>query len=223
MNYNMNHIIKTRENINLNINNILKNTYILLSLTVLFSALIVFFSIKLNTRSVNIFVTLIVSIGLLFFINVYKNSSLGLLGVFSFTGFLGYTSGPIINHYLSLTNGKELILFSLLSTGMMFSVLSLYVLFTKKNFDFLGGFLYIGFFVILACIIFNFFFNTPVIHLTLSGLMIILCSLMILYDTSRLVNGGETNYILATISIYLNIYNMFLSLLAIFDFFFSRD
>lgn len=223
MNYNANHIVKARENINININNVLKNTYILLSLTMFFSALAVVFSIKVNAHNLNIFIMLAVSFGLLFLINIYKNSYLGIIFVFAFTGFLGYTMGPILNYYLSLRNGKELILFSLLSTGMIFSILSLYVLFTKKNFDFLGGFLYIGFFIILACIIVNFFINMPVLHLTLSGFMVIIFSLMILYDTSKIVNGGETNYILATISIYLNIYNLFLGLLSIFNFLFSKD
>ena len=105
----------------------------------------------------------------------------------------------------------------------MFFTLSLYVLITKRNFDFLGGFLYVGFFVLLISVIINLFFYIPLLHLVLSGIIVILASSMILYDTSRIVNGGENNYILATISIYLNIYNMFLALLSIFNALFSRD
>ena len=223
MNYKINRLVKTRENIYFEVNSVLKNTYILLSMTLLFSALISFLSIKFNVRGVNGFVVIITSIVLLLLINFYKNSYLGLPFVFAFTGFLGYTTGPILNYYLSLSNGKELILLSLFSTGIVFFTLSLYVLITKRNFDFLGGFLYVGFFVLLISVIINLFFYIPLLHLVLSGIIVILASSMILYDTSRIVNGGENNYILATISIYLNIYNMFLALLSIFNALFSRD
>jgi len=223
MNYNVNNLLKTRENISFDVNNVLKNTYILLSLTFLFSALISFLSIKFNLRNVNIFIVLITYIGLLYLIHVYKNSFLGIFFVFAFTGFIGYTSGPILNKYLSLSNGKELIVLSLMSSGVIFFTLSLYALITKKNFDFLGGFLFIGIVItiIMSCV--NLFLHIPLLHLVSSGFIVIIFSGMILYDTSRIVHGGENNYILATISIYLNIYNIFLALLEIFNALTSRD
>ena len=222
MQSNFDHIIRSRENVNLEINKVLRNTYMLLSLTIFFSSVIAFLSMNYGTRISPLYFFLSFFV-FSFLINLFKDSFLGLVFVFLFTGFLGYAIGPVLNIYLSLKNGKELVIFALFSTGSIFSFLSLYVLVTKKNFDFLRGFLFIGVIIVCLSFIFSLFFSMPLMHLLISGFIVILSSGFILYDTSRVVNGGETNYILATVSLYLNIYNLFMSLLHLFGFLSDRD
>lgn len=219
MQNNFNYVVRSRDRVQLEINSVLKNTYMLLSVTIFFSAIMAFFSMKLGFGRINFIYMMVMFFGLLYLINSFKDSVLGLFFVFIFTGVLGFSTGPVLNSVLKMSNGQELLLFSLFSTGSIFLVLSFYVLLTKRNFDFLSGFIGVGVIVVFLCIIFSLFYYTPLLNLIISGFIVILSSSLILYETSRIVNGGEDNYILATISLYMQIYNLFLSLLNIFGIF----
>lgn len=197
------------------VNRVIRNTYILLSMTIFFSAVTAYISMLLNVTHVNIILDLVVMVILLLLINYFKNTVLGIFLVFVFTGFMGYTVGPVLNNLFHSSHGVNVVLMSLLLTGVSFCSLSIYVIFSKKKFEFLGSFLYIGFLVILFFIIFNIFYSVPFLQLLISGVIVILSSGYILYDTSKIVNDKETNYVLATVSLYLNIYNMFMSLIYI--------
>ena len=223
MNKSLNYLITSRENINTDINSIIKKTYMLLSVNILFSSIFAFLSIYLKFSGFNPFFIVIFYFVIFYFISQSKNILLNLLLLFFFTGCLGFSSGPILNKYLALNNGKELILISLVSTGLNFSILSLYVIFKKKNFDFLSGFLFVGLSVTIFFTILNIFFKLPLLSIVLSSVLIILFSMYILYDTSKIVNGGENNYIIVTLSLYLNIYNIFFSILNILNFFSSKE
>lgn len=220
---NLNYIVKSKENIYLDINKILVNTYILLSMTLFFSAICAFVSIKFNVIKINFLFMLISYIVLLYLINLFQHNYLGIFFVFVFTGLIGYSIGPAINFFLSVKNGKNLILLSLFITGSVFLFLSLYVFFSKKNFDFLNGFLFIGSVFIILSILISFFIKFYLLDLVISGFIVIFSSAMILYETSRIINGGEKSYILATVSLYLQIYNLFISILSIFNFFSEKD
>lgn len=200
----------------INFNKILINTYLLLSSTIFFSAFVSFFTIKYNVKPISFFPMIIIYFGILFCINFFKKSFFGLFLVFILTGFLGYCASTLINRVLELRNGTELVIFSLFLTGFIFTTLSLYVIFTKKSFRFLNNFLFIGSVVILFCIIFNIFFHFKLMHLVMSGLIVIFSSICILYEISSILDGGEDDYILVTVSLYLSVYNIFLSLLNIF-------
>jgi len=224
MNRSFNYIIKSKADISVDFNNVLRNTYMLLSSTIFFSAIIAFLGIKFNFGNINFILTLFLFIGLLYLINMFKTNILGLILVFVFTGFTGLVLAPTINSILYLKHGEEIVVFSMLLAGFLFFFLSFYVLISKKNFDFLKGFIFIGSIAVLICIIFAFFFNIPLLHVSIAGVIVILSSAYILYETSNILNGNETNYILATINLYMQIYNIFVSLLRIFAFFFdSKD
>ncbi len=221
MTRNVDYVIK--HNVALGINSVLRNTYMLLSMTIFFSAFVAFLSMKLNVGKINFFVMIFISIGFLFLIDYCKNSAWGLFFVFCFTGFFGYIAGPVVSYFLSIKYGKEIVFFSFVFTAFLFSFLSLYALISRKNFSFLSSFLSIGSIVIIVCILISFFVNIALLHLVLSGFIVIFSSGMILYSTSSIINGGETNYISATVSLYLQIYNIFMMLLSIFGFFSDRD
>lgn len=221
-NYYLN-LIKSTENIQLEINKTLQKTYILLSSTIFFSAFVAFLSIKAHVQSLNFFTYLFSFIFLLFLINYFKNTFLGIFFVFIFTGFIGYSSGPILSKFLSIKYGKEIIFYSLVLSGCIFLMSSLYVIFTKKNFEFLNSFLYIGFFVIIFFLLLSYFVKLPYLYLVISGMIVIFSSVSILYDLSSVINSGEKNYVYITLSLYLNIYNIFMSLLNIFGFLSNRD
>ena len=143
------------------------------------------------------------------------NSASGLLTVFGITGLLGFGLGPMLNYYLAMANGPQVVATALGGTGVIFLGLSGYALTTRRDFSFLGGFLFVGFLVVLAAALANIFLAIPALSLTISAAVIMIMSGFILYDTSRLINGGETNYVMATISLYLSIYNIFVNLLAL--------
>ena len=151
--------------------------------------------------------------GLLFLTTKFRNSSLGLVFVFALTGFMGLTLGPLLNAYLSLPNGGELVMTALGGTGVIFLGLSGYVLTTRKDFSFIGGFLMVGILVAFLAGLGAFFFNMPGLSLAVSAMFVLLMSGLILYQTSEIIHGGETNYILATVTLFVSIYNLFLSLL----------
>lgn len=195
-------------------NAVLRNTYILLGLTMLFSAFTSGMAMLSNAPPLNPFITLIGYFGLLFLTNALRNSGWGLLSVFGLTGFMGYTLGPILNHYIhGFSNGQELVMMSLGATGLIFFALSAYALTTRKDFSFMSGFLMVGMLVAFLASIATLFFHIPALMLTVSAVFVLLSSGVILLQTSQIVHGGETNYIMATVTLYVSLYNIFLSLL----------
>lgn len=208
----------------LSTNKMLKNTYMLLSMTLLFSAMTAGLAMTLNLPHPGMIVTMIGYFGLLFLTTKFSNSSLGLIFVFALTGFMGLTLGPILNMYIkAFSNGHELIMTALGGTGVIFLGLSAYALTTRKDFSFLGGFLMVGILVAFLAGIGAVLFSIPALSLAVSAMFILLMSGMILFQTSAIVNGGETNYILATVSLYVSIYNLFLSLLQLLGVFGGDD
>lgn len=199
-------------------NKVLRNTYMLLSMTLIFSAVMAGVSIALRMPPLNIFIWFAVTFGLLFGVNRLKNSAWGILMVFLFTGFLGFTIGPVVGYYMGTAGGSSIVMTALGLTGIIFFSLSGYVLVTKKDMTFMGGFLFTGLMVIVGSIVLMlvaglFGWHIPGLHLAISAAVVLLMSGFILFDTSRIINGGETNYLMATISLYLSIYNIFSSLL----------
>lgn len=204
------------------VNKVLKNTYLLLSMTILFSAFTSWLAVSMGAPSMGLF-SLVIVYGLLFGINATKNSPVGVALVFAFTGFLGFTAAPLINAVLSLSNGSQIVTSSLALTGAIFLSLSFYALTTKKDFSYMAGFLMSAMVVIVVGSLIGFFVASPILHIVISSMMVLVASGLILFDTSRIINGGETNYIMATVSLYLSIYNLFISLLQILSMFTGRN
>jgi len=205
-------------------NKVLRNTYMLLSMTLLFSAATAGLAMMLNMPSLGPIVTMIGYFALLFLTSKFSNSSLGIVFIFALTGFMGLTLGPIINFYVSaFGNGSQLVMTALGGTGSIFIGLSAYALTTRKDFSFLGGFLMVGILVAFLAGIGAMVFSIPALSLAVSAMFILLMSAMILYQTSEIIHGGETNYILATVSLYVSIYNLFLSLLQLLGVFGGDD
>ncbi|MEJ2761932.1 MAG: Bax inhibitor-1/YccA family protein [Gammaproteobacteria bacterium] len=205
------------------INKLIKNTYILLSLTLLFSALTAGIAMAVNMPFMGPLVTLGGYFGLLFLTTSLRNSAWGLLSIFALTGFMGLTLGPLLNAYIhTFSNGTELVMTALGGTGVIFLGLSGYALVTRKDFSFMGGFLFVGILVAFLAGIGAMIFNLPSLSLAVSAIFILLMSGYILYKTSEMIHGGETNYIMATISLYVAIYNLFLSLLQLLAAFSGR-
>ena len=195
-------------------NKVLCNTYALLAMTLLFSALTAGISMKLNLPYMGVLVTFFGYFGLLFLTHYLSRSAWGLLSIFALTGFMGLTLGPVINSYIQvLSNGTELVALAMGGTGAIFLGLSSYVLVTRKDFSFLGGYLMIGILTAFLGGVGALIFNLPALSLAVSGVFVLLMSGLILYETSRIIHGGETNYILATVTLYVSIYNLFISLL----------
>ncbi len=196
---------------------VLRNTYMLLSMTLLFSAALAMVAMATNAPMLNVWVVLIGYFGLLFLTHKLSNSAWGIAAVFALTGFMGYTLGPILNIYVThVANGSQLIAYAMGATGAIFLGLSAYALTTRKDFSFMGGFLMIGILLAFIAGIANIFLAIPALALTVSSLFVLLMAGMILYETSAIVHGGETNYILATVTLYVTIYNLFTSLLHLF-------
>ena len=205
-------------------NKLIRNTYMLLSMTLLFSAATAGISMVTNIPHPGLLITLVAYFGLLFLIHAFKNSVLGIACVFALTGFMGLTLGPILNMYVShFANGTELIMTALGGTGAIFVGLSGYALATRKDFSFMGGFLFAGILVAFLAGIGAAIFALPVLSLVVSGMFVILMSGVILYQTSAMIHGGETNYILATVTLYVSIYNLFMSLLHLLALFSGRE
>ncbi|MBP8214049.1 MAG: Bax inhibitor-1/YccA family protein [Propionivibrio sp.] len=204
-------------------NKMIRNTYMLLSMTLLFSALTAGLSLAMRLPHPGMVITLIGYFGLLFLTTKLRNSGWGLVSVFALTGFMGYTLGPIIGYYLRLPNGGQTVMMAMAGTAIIFLSLSGYALTTRKNFSFMGGFLMVGvllaFFAGLAAI----FFEIPALSLTVSAAFVLLMSGLILYKTSNIIHGGETNYVMATVSLYVTIFNLFTSLLHLLGFANSSD
>jgi modulator of FtsH protease len=196
-------------------NKVLRNTYMLLSLTLLFSALTAGFAMATNAPPLHWLITLGGYFGLLFVVTRLRDSAWGLAAVFALTGFLGYTLGPILNFYLSLPNGSQVVMTALAGTGAIFLALSGYALVSRKDFSFMGSFLMVGILVAFLAGLGAMLFNIPMLSLAVSGMFILLMSGLILWQTSEIIHGGETNYIMATVTLYITIFNLFLSLLQI--------
>lgn len=195
------------------VNKVLKNTYLLLGITLAFSALTAAFAMATNAAPVNIWVMLVGFYGLLFATHKLANSAWGLVTVFALTGFMGYTLGPILNYYMATSAGTEIVTTALGGTAFIFFALSGYALVTRKDFSFLSGFLFAGFLVIIAAFVANLFLAMPALQLALSAGFILFSSAVILFQTSAILHGGERNYILATVTLYVSLYNIFISLL----------
>ena len=205
-------------------NKVLKNTYLLLAMTLLFSAGTAAAAMAFDLPHPGIVVTLVGYFGLLFLTNRFSNSALGIVFVFALTGFMGMTLGPVLNMYVkAFSNGTELIMMALGGTGVMFLGLSAYALTTRKDFSFITGFLMVGVWVAFFAGIAALVFSIPMLSLAVSAMFIVLMSGMILLQTSQIINGGETHYILATVSLYVSLFNLFTSLLQILGVYGSDD
>jgi len=204
-------------------NRVLRNTYMLLSLTLAFSALVAGVSMALKLPHPGILITLVGYFGLLFAVTKFRDSGLGVGLVFALTGFMGYTLGPILSHYLSLPNGTQTVMMAMGGTAAIFLGLSGYVLTTKKDFSFMGGFLMVGILLAFLASLAAIFFEIPALSLTVSAAFVLLMSGFILWETSNIIHGGETNYVMATVSLFVSIFNLFTSLLQLLGFANSGD
>ena len=205
------------------INRTLRNTYQLLSATLLFSGVMAYVSMAINFPHLGLY-TLIGYFGLLFLVTKLRNSAYGILAVFALTGFMGLTLGPIISFYTTaFSNGSELVAMAMTGTAVIFATLSVYVIVSQKDFSFMGGFLAAGIMVMFLMGLAAYFFTMPAVSLAVSAGFILLMSGLILYQTSAIIHGGETNYIMATVTLYISIYNLFLSLLHILGFASGND
>lgn len=221
---NSNTVINQSASSTLATNKVLRNTYLLLSMTLFFSAMTAGLSMVMNLPPFGFLITIVGFYGLLFLTTKYSDRALGLVFTFMLTGFMGLTLGPILNMYIShFSNGHELIMMALAGTGTIFLGLSAYALTTRKDFSFMGGFLMTGMLVAILAMIGAMIFNIPALSLAVSAMFILLMSGMILYQTSEIIHGGETNYIRATVSLYVSLYNLFLSLLQILGVFGGRE
>lgn len=194
-------------------NRVLKNTYLLLGMTLLFSCLTAGIAMVMGLGQGAGLVLSLIGFGLLFVVHKTADSSKGLVAVFAFTGVMGAALGPMLGYYLALPNGPGLVMQALGGTGVVFFGLSAYALTTRKDFSYMGGFLMVGLLVAVVAMIANIFLQIPAMSLAISAAVVMIMSGLILFDTSRIINGGETNYIRATVSLYLNIYNLFIHLL----------
>lgn len=201
---------------------VLRNTYLLLSLTLAFSAIVAFVAMSMNAPALPWWGMLVGFYGLLFLTNATANSGAGILSVFALTGFLGYTLGPILNRYVGAGLG-DVVALALCSTALVFLACSAYVLTTKKDMSFLSGMMMALFIVLIVGFIANIFLAMPALSLAMSALFVVFSSGAILLTTSQIIHGGETNYIHATVSLYVSIYNLFVSLLQLLGVFGSDD
>lgn len=194
---------------------VLRNTYLLLSMTLFFSAAMTTVAVSVGAAPMHWLLTLGGMIGLLFALQAMRNSIWALPLVFAFTGFMGWSLGPMISYYLQTPAGASIVGNALFGTATVFLSLSAYVLTTKKDFSFMGGFLFTGLIVALLASIALIFFQSPLMSLVVSAMLVMLAAGYILFDTSRIIHGGETNYVMATVALYVDIYMLFTNLLAI--------
>jgi len=198
-------------------NKVIRNTYMLLTLTLLTSAAAAGVAMATGARPVHWLLMMVVFIGGPFAINALRNSIWSLPLTFVFTGFMGYVLGPILSMYLALPDGNQIVMSAFGTTAVLFLGLSGYALTTRKDFSFMSGFLMVGLIVVLVAIVANIFLDIPALSLTISAASVLLMSGLILFDTSRMVNGGETNYVVMTVSLFANLYVMFIHLLNLFS------
>lgn len=200
-------------------NKVLRNTYLLLSATLAFSAIMAGVALAFGLPHPGLMITLVGYFGLLFAVHKTANSALGLLFVFLLTGFMGYTLGPIIGYYLqAIPNGHSVVMNAFGITAAAFVGLSAYAIKSGHRFSFLGSFLFVGIWTAFALALVAYFFSMPMLSLAMSGMFVLLMTGLILYQTGEIIHGSETNYILATVTLYVSIFNMFTSLLHLLGF-----
>lgn len=204
-------------------NKLLRNTYSLLAMTLVFSGFTAGLSMMFNMPHPGLLITLVGYFGLLFLTAKLRDSVWGLASVFALTGFMGLTLGPIINAYLGMPNGSEIVMQAMVGTGVIFFALSAYAIKSEKDFSFMGSFLMVGILVAFLAGLSAYFFSMPGLALAVSAMFVLLMAGLILFQTSEIIHGGETNYIMATVTLYVSIYNLFLSLMHLIGAFSGND
>jgi len=194
---------------------VLRNTYMLLGMSLAFSAAMAWYAMSAGISFISPWLVLGVYFGALIFTNVTRNSAWGILGVFAITGWLGFTTGPVVGMFMQTAAGTQIVTMALASTATIFVVMSGIALVTKKDFSGLSNFLMVGILVAFLCGIGAMIFDMPALSLAVSGAFVLLSSLLIMWQTSAIIHGGETNYIMATVTLFVSIYNLFMSLLHI--------
>jgi modulator of FtsH protease len=207
----------------LSTNKVLRNTYMLLGMTLVFSAVTAGISMAVGLGQGVALILMLVGFGLLFVVNKTADTAKGLPAIFAFTGVMGAAIGPMLNYYLAMPGGPALVMQALGGTAVVFFGLSAYALTTRKDFSYMGGFLMVGLLVAVVAMVANIFLAIPALSLTISAAVVMIMSGLILFDTSRIINGGETNYIRATVALYLDIYNLFIHLLSLLTAFSGDD
>ncbi len=205
------------------INKVLRNTYMLLAMTLTGSAVAAGISMALELSAMAGLGLSLLAFALVFVVLKTADKASGIAWVFVFTAVMGASIGPMLNRYAALPNGPELIMQAFGATALIFFSLSAYTLTSKKDFSFMGNFLFVGLVLVIIAGLANLFFQIPALHLAINAVVVLVMSGLILFDTSRIINGGETNYIRATVSLYLNIFNLFTSLLQLLGVFGSDD
>ncbi len=195
---------------------VLRNTYALLAMTLLFSAGVAVAAVTLQLPAPGLIITLAGYFGLLYAVHKFQNSGWALPAVFALTGFMGYTLGPLLTHTLALPGGAQTVTLALASTGATFLALSAYVLMTRRDLSFMGGFLFVGMVIALIAGVAAVVLEIPSLALAVSSMVALLSAGLILFETSRIVNGGESNYVLATVGLFVSVFNLFTSLLSLF-------
>lgn len=219
--YNNQTITRTQESV-LATNKVLRNTYTLLSMTLVFSGLMAYAGVSTGLSHGGALVADIVAIVMLWFVLPRTaNSGAGIPVIFAITGLLGFGLGPVLSYYLAVN--PSIVTTALGGTGVIFLGLSGYALTTRKDFSFMGAFLMVGMLVVLGAALLNIFLNMPVMFLVINAAVVLIMSGFILYETSSIIHGGETNYIMATASIFLSLLNLFQALLHILGAFSGRD
>ena len=218
MKYSVNTITNESQASTFATNKVIRNTYSLLSMTLMFSALTAGASMALNLPHPGLILTLVGYFGLLFLTSKFRDTGLGLVFVFALTGFMGYTLGPILNAYMGMANGSQIVTTAMAGTGAIFLGLSGYALTSRKDFSFMGGFLVTGILVAFLAGLGAMIFEMHGLSLAVSAMFVLLMSGLILYETSNIIHGGETNYIMATVTLYVSIFNLFTSLLHLLGF-----
>lgn len=194
---------------------VLRNTYSLLAITLLFSAAMAWLSMAMHTRYMNPIIFLVGAYGLMFLVHATARSALGLLSILAFTGFMGFSLGPVLSFFMHSMRGTNIVMMALGMTGASFLGLSLVGVFIRRDLGFLANFITVGVFVLLAGVVISLFTRVQGLSMMISCGFIMLSSAVILFRTQQIVRGGETNYILATVSLYVSVYNIFISLLQI--------
>lgn len=199
-------------------NRVLRNTYWLLGMALMVSALVAGVAAEMNLPALPWYVTLVGYFGLLFLTSRFENSGAGIACVFALTGFMGYTIGPLLNHYLAMAQGEQIVMTAFGGTAVSFLAMSGLAIFSKRDFSFLGKFLFVGLIVAFVAGLASIFFEMSALSLAVSAMFVLLSSGVILWQTSEIVRGGETNYIRATVTLFVSLYNIFISLLQLAGF-----
>jgi modulator of FtsH protease len=202
---------------------VLRNTYMLLSLCLGFAAVSAGVTASLGLPYPGLLITMLGYFGLLYLVTANRDSGKGVVFLFALTGFMGYTLGPIISMYLKMPNGTQVVMTALGGTAAIFLALSAYALFSKRDLSFMGSFLMTGVLVAFLAGLAAIFLQMPALSLAVSALFVLLMSGMILFETNNIVRGGETNYVMATLSLFISLFNLFTSLLHLLGFASSKE